>query len=233
MATQVLDSDGHPEWLSRAAFPFDSRYIDIDRKRIHYIDEGSGPALILISAGMWSFMFRDVVLRLRDQFRCVTLDFPGSGLSPVSPHHDGSVQANAEILEGFINSLDLQDITMGVPDAGGPIGFQVATRLPRRFRALVATNTFGWPIRNYAMARRMLDFVGSPLFGVLNTYPNILGRYTASSAGVGKLLSMADRKAFLGPWRARAVRRASQRAIAGAGRIDPLMAEIEQLLKTE
>ena len=85
---------GRPDWLPRSVFPLQSRFGDIDGKRIHYIDEGSGPALLFVSAGQWSFIFRDVIVRLRGRFRCLTLDFPGSGLSPGAPGHDQSVAAN-------------------------------------------------------------------------------------------------------------------------------------------
>ena len=115
-----------------------------------------GPALLFVSAGQWSFMFRDVIVRLRGQFRCLTLDFPGCGLSPDAPGHDHSVRANAQILEGFIDALDLQDITMAVHDVGGPLGFLVAARRPQRFRALVISNTFGWPLAGYPAVRRTL-----------------------------------------------------------------------------
>jgi len=53
---------------------------------------------------------------------------------------------------------------MVVHDVGGPIGFCVATSHPESFRALVISNTFGWPLRDYPTVRRMLDFVASPLF---------------------------------------------------------------------
>ena len=89
-----------PHWLPWSAFPFQSRYADIAGKRIHYIDEGSGPALLLVSAGQWSFMFRDLIMRLRGQFRCLTLDFPGCGLSPDAPDHDHSVQATPRSWKG-------------------------------------------------------------------------------------------------------------------------------------
>jgi len=89
-----------PHWLPRPAFPFQLRLASIDGKPIHYVDEGSGPALLLVSAGQWSFMLRDVIVRLRGQFRCLTLDFPGCGLSPDAPGHDHSVRASARILEG-------------------------------------------------------------------------------------------------------------------------------------
>jgi hypothetical protein len=62
---------GRPSWLTPAAFPFESHFVDVDGTKIHYIDEGSGPALLFVSAGFWSFMFRDVILRLRSNFRCI------------------------------------------------------------------------------------------------------------------------------------------------------------------
>jgi haloalkane dehalogenase len=221
-----------PHWLPWSVFPFQLRFTDIDGKRIHYIDEGSGPALLLVSAGQWSFMFRDVIVRLRGQFRCLTLDFPGSGLSPDAPGHDHTVQANAQILEGFIDALDLQDITIVVHDVGGPLGFLVATRWPHRFRALVISNTFGWPLASYPPVRRALKAVSSRPFGTINSLTNVAALFTASRYGVGRHMSEADRRAFLGPWRSRRSRRATQNILAGVLRIDPMMAEVEQSLRT-
>lgn len=54
--------------------------------------------VLFVSAGQWSFMFRDVIARLRGRFRCLTLDFPDCGPSPDVPGHDHSVWANAQIL---------------------------------------------------------------------------------------------------------------------------------------
>ena len=230
----VVAGRGRPGWLTRETFPFESHFVDVNGTAIHYVDEGSGPALLFVSAGFWSFMFRDVILRLRSEFRCLSLDFPGSGLSgPAGAgRSDQSVLANAKILEGFIEALDLQDITMAVHDVGGPIGFRVATDHPDRFRALVITNTFGWPLRDYPTVRRMLGFVASPWFGAVNTNLNLLIGFTATSYGVGRRLTKPARAAFKGPWRSREVRRTTQQVLAGAGRIDPLMAELERGLST-
>jgi pimeloyl-ACP methyl ester carboxylesterase len=234
MAKTSLTSAGErdrPHWLPRSAFPFQIRFADVGGMRIHYVDEGSGPALLLVSAGQWSFMFRDVIVRLRGQFRCLTLDFPGSGLSPDAPGHDHSVPAGAQVLEGFIDALDLQDITMVVHDAGGPLGFLAATRRPERFRALVITNTFGWPLAGYPAVRRTLEIAGSRPFGAVNNLTNVMARFTASRYGVGREMSRADRRAFLGPWRSRNSRRATQQTLAGMLRIDPVMAEVERSLR--
>ena len=221
-----------PRWLPWPLFPFQSRFASVDGRRIHYLDEGSGPALLLVSAGQWSFMFRDVILRLRGQFRCLTLDFPGSGLSTDVAGHDNGVRANARILEAFIDALDLQDVTMVVHDVGGPIGFLVAIGRPDRFRALVISNSFGWPLAGYPAVRRMLRIVGSAPFGVLNDLTNVLARFTATSYGVGRRMSRADRRSFLGPWRSRCSRRATQQVLAGVLSIDPLMAGVERSLGT-
>src|SRR5256712_5627211 len=222
-----------PAWLPQPAFPFHSRFVGIEAKQVHCSDEGAGPALLFVSAGQWSFMFRDVILRLRHQFRCLTLDFPGSGLSPDADDHDQSVRATAWVLDGFIDALDLQDITMAVHDAGGPIGFLIATMRPERFRALVISNTFGWPLREYPSVRRMLKMIGSPLVSALNTNTTSLQRLTATSGGVGRHLSRADRRPFLGPCRSQPSPRASQQVLAELIRIDPLMSELELELQTK
>ncbi len=221
-----------PPWLPWSAFPFQTHFADIGGKWIHYIDDGSGPALLLVSAGQWSFMFRDVILRLRGQFRCLTLDFPGCGLSPDAPGHDHSVQANAQILEGFIDALDLQDITMVVHDVGGPLGFLIATKRPQGFRALVISNTFGWPLAGYPAVRRVLQVVASPLFGAINSLTNVAALFTATSYGVGRQMSKADRRSFLGPWRSHSCRRATQKILAGVLQIDPVMDGLERSLRT-
>jgi pimeloyl-ACP methyl ester carboxylesterase len=223
-----------PAWLPADSFPFQSRYIDVGRQRIHYIDEGSGPALLFVSAGFWAFMFRDVILRLRDDFRCVCLDFPGSGLSPLTTGaiEDQGVLTNAGVLEGFVRALDLQDVNLVLHDVGGPIGFKVAAAHPEWIRSLVLSNTFGWPLAEYRRVAGMLRFVASPVFGAVNTNFNLLAAATALSFGVGRRLSKADRVVFKGPWRSRSARRTTQRVLAGAGRIDGLMHELEPQLET-
>jgi len=225
-------ASGRPDWLTWSAFPLQSRFGDIDGKRIHYIDEGSGPALLFVSAGQWSFMFRDVIVRLRGRFRCLTLDFPGSGLSPDAPGHDQSVAANARILEAFIDALDLQDITMVLHDVGGPLGLSIVAEHAERFRGLVLSNTFGWPLAGYPVVRRMLWVVTSRPSRAFNTLTNVLARLTATPYGVGRKMGRADRRVFLGPWRSRSSRRATLQVLAGVLRIDPLMAGVERSLLT-
>ena len=58
----------------------------IDGNLVHYIDEGTGPPLLLLNGNpSWSFGWRDVVLGLRERFRCIAVDYPGFGLSRRRP----------------------------------------------------------------------------------------------------------------------------------------------------
>src|SRR5207302_11174538 len=75
-----------PAWVDDGLFPFESRFVTIDGHTVHYVDEGSGPTLLLLHGNpTWSFDYRDVIRALRDQFRCIALDYPGLGLSSARP----------------------------------------------------------------------------------------------------------------------------------------------------
>jgi pimeloyl-ACP methyl ester carboxylesterase len=69
-------------------------------------------------------------------------------------------------------------------------------------------------------------------FGAVNTLTNAAALFTASRYGVGRHMSRADRRAFLGPWRSPGGRRATQAILAGVLRIDPMMAGVERSLRT-
>lgn len=67
--------DVNPSWLDCRLFPFTSRSIEVDGNRIHYIDEGQGPTLLLLHGNpTWSFLYRHIVRQLAPHFRCIALD---------------------------------------------------------------------------------------------------------------------------------------------------------------
>ena len=187
--------------------------------------------MLLVSAGQWSFMFRDVIVRLRGQFRCLTLDFPGCGLSPDVPGYDHSVQANAQILEGFVDATCRTSPWLSTMSAGRS-AFWSPPGGRSGFRALVISNSFGWPLADYPAVRRTLKVIASSPFGVINSLTNVAALFTASRYGVGRRMGRADRRSFLGPWRSRNSRRATQQILAGVLRIDPMMVDVERSLRT-
>lgn len=115
--------------------PFPRRSIEIDGRPIPYVDDGEGPVLLFVHAGTGSLLWRDVIVRLRGRFRCVALDVPDAGPS-----------GSSRILEAFVHTLGLRDVTLVVHDLGGPVALGAARRLDDRIRALVVTESFGWPL---------------------------------------------------------------------------------------
>ena len=142
-----------PAWLTEAEFPFASRHLTIDDHQIHYVDEGVGPTLVFVHAGpAWSFVYRDVIVRLRDQFRCVALDLPGTGLSWAAAGYRPSIEAAAAVFGAFIRALGLRDITLVTHDVGTPVALSAALAMPERSRPLrsLRASPGRWPTRTRA-----------------------------------------------------------------------------------
>jgi haloalkane dehalogenase len=136
-----------PAWVPQHLYPFESRYLDVAGCRVHYIDEGSGPTLLFLHGNpTWSFLYRNIVTELRGSFRCIALDYPGMGLSTASTGYPFTAEAHADVVERFVETLDLHDVTLMGQDWGGPIGLTVATRDPDRFNGFVLGNTWAWPL---------------------------------------------------------------------------------------
>uniref|UniRef100_UPI0019168E81 alpha/beta fold hydrolase n=1 Tax=Mycobacterium paraintracellulare TaxID=1138383 RepID=UPI0019168E81 len=65
-----------------ALYPFASRWFGGSRGRMHYVDAGEGPPILLCHGNpTWSFLYRDIIVALRDRFRCIAPDYLGFGLS--------------------------------------------------------------------------------------------------------------------------------------------------------
>ena len=142
----AADRPVRPAWVPDELYPFESHYADVAGSRVHYIDEGGGPPLLLLHGNpTWSFLYREIVKGLRDRYRCIAVDHPGFGLSSPAPGYGFTPAEHADVLEQLALRLDLGDLTMMVQDWGGPIGFAVATRHPERFAAFVIANTWAWP----------------------------------------------------------------------------------------
>ena len=140
-------ADGRPSWFRPELFPFESRFVDIDGARVHYVDEGSGPTLLMLHGNpTWSFLYRHLITGLRDEFRCVALDYPGFGLSTGPPGYGFTAAEHRDVVAGFVSALDLSDYTPMVQDWGGPIGLSAALMEPDRVRALIIGNTWAWPM---------------------------------------------------------------------------------------
>ncbi len=138
----IVDFEPSPEY-----FPFESRWFDSSVGPVHYVDEGEGRPLLLMHGNPdWSFLYRKFVTALEGRFRCVVPDYPGFGLSVHPPAPYGYTPGeHAAVVRELVEQLDLQDAVVMGQDWGGPIGMDIASRMPERFSGLVMGNTWFWP----------------------------------------------------------------------------------------
>ncbi len=186
----------------RDPYPFESRYLQLRcGHRLHYMDEGVAggtPLLMLHGNPTWSFYYHNLVLGLRDRYRCIAPDHLGCGLSDKPQDWSYRIPAHVDNLGELLTSLDLREVTLCTHDWGGPIGYLAAIRFPERFARFVTFNTavslLSLP-RALAMLR--LPVVGPLVIRGLN---GLLRAGFLTSAAHGHGLDRDVRAGYLAPY---------------------------------
>lgn len=130
-------------------YQFEPNYIDVDSLRMHYVDEGpQDGAIVLLLHGepSWSYLYRHMIPPLRDAgFRVIAPDLIGFGKSdkPASKS-DYTYAGHVAWMKQFVETLDLNDITLFCQDWGSLIGLRVAAENEQRF-ARIALGNGGLP----------------------------------------------------------------------------------------
>ena len=123
---------------------FKENYQEIDGARIHYVDEGSGPPILMVHGQpTWSYLYRKMIPPLvAAGYRCIAPDLMGFGLSDKPTDESAyGLQRHVELVTGLVEKLELQGITIVGQDWGGPIGLRYAIEHQDNIRALVILNT--------------------------------------------------------------------------------------------
>lgn len=196
--TPVPTADPRPDWLTPEVWPFEVRTLEVHGHRVAYTDEGDGPVLLFCHAGLWSFVWRDVIDRLRHDFRCITFDPPGSGLSGLSGPggaDDTSLARVRDTVRALVDHLGLDEMTLVLHDLGGVTGLAAADALSARVVGVAAVNTFGWRPTGPAF-RGMLAVFGSAVVRWSHAGTGWLTALSSTRFGVGRHLDRAARRAF-------------------------------------
>jgi haloalkane dehalogenase len=127
-------------------YPFESRWFDSSAGQMHYVDEGSGTPILLCHGNpTWSFLYRKIVTRLRDRFRCVAVDYLGFGLSERPEGYDYTIGEHARTVGELVDHMGLDGFVIMGQDWGGPVSTAVATERADRVSGVVLGNTWFWP----------------------------------------------------------------------------------------
>ena len=134
-----------------SGYPFRPNYVNIQNSeggtlRIQYVDEGPSkaqPVLLMHGEPSWSYLYRTMIPIIVDAgFRAVAPDLVGFGRSDKpADRKDYTYQRHVDWMQGLLDKLDLQRITLVCQDWGGLIGLRLVAKNPARFSRVVVANT--------------------------------------------------------------------------------------------
>ncbi|HRP83978.1 MAG TPA: alpha/beta fold hydrolase [Saprospiraceae bacterium] len=165
-------------WLDTTEYPFTSKYFDINGHKLHYLDEGQGDTILFVhGTPSWSFDFRNIIKKLKSNYRCIAIDHIGFGLSDKPEHYDYSTQNHSKTLERFVLEKQINSVTLVVHDFGGPIGLNFAIQHPERIKRLVILNSWLWSSETDPDFIKMSKILKSPLLPFLYRYLNFSPKF--------------------------------------------------------
>lgn len=120
----------------------EAREIRLGRGVIRYREVGDGPTLLFVHGMLANgTLWREVVQRLSEDFRCIVPDLPlGGHAVPMDRDTDMTPRGVARMVADLIEALELRDVTLVGNDTGGAICQIVVAEHPERIGGLVLTN---------------------------------------------------------------------------------------------
>jgi len=136
----------YPEIVAKYADK-DSKFIVLEGKdgiRVHYKDEGSGPAILLIHSSLGDLKDWDPWVEvLRKDYRVIRLDLPAFGLTGIVPSGNYSIERFLTLIDALMDHLDIQRFAIAGISYGGPVAFRYAGTRVDRVTALILGSSAG------------------------------------------------------------------------------------------
>ncbi len=130
-----------------AALPPQGRFVEIDGNRIHYLEEGSGPVILMVhglGGQMRNFTYA-LVDRLKDRFRIVVMERPGAGYSRRAPGASARLSSQADVVAKFIGALGLGKPLLVGHSLGGALSLAVGLQHPKAVSGLALISPLTQP----------------------------------------------------------------------------------------
>jgi pimeloyl-ACP methyl ester carboxylesterase len=117
------------------------RTVPTRRGDVSVLDIGAGPtALFVHGVGTNAYLWRNVIPLVVAGRRCVAIDLPVHGRTPMPADGDLSLAALADGVAAAGEALDLDAVDLVAHDTGGAVAQIFAARYPERLRSFTLTN---------------------------------------------------------------------------------------------
>lgn len=144
---------------AEVAIPPRGAFLDLPGGRLHYTDEGAGPAIVMIhglGGQMGNFTLALSPL-LTDSHRVIVLDRPGMGYSDRAADAPANPRAQAQVVAQVIDALGLERPLIVGHSLGGAIALCLAMEQPDKMRGLALLAPLTLPPRGPIKAFDGLD----------------------------------------------------------------------------
>ena len=121
------------------------KFININGIKIEYLESGdiNNPTLVLFHGfPSSSFMFRDLIPMLENDYHLIAPTYPGFGKSD-APSRDSfkyTFDNISDVMDEFLKVLNINKFYMYVFDYGAPIGFRIALKHPESIFGIISQN---------------------------------------------------------------------------------------------
>jgi pimeloyl-ACP methyl ester carboxylesterase len=127
----------------------DSRFLALDEeKRIHFRDVGprDAPTIVLVHGFSASLhTWEPWVADLKRDYRVISLDLPGHGLSRCVDNDEIGMEQFTSIIDQVTRALKVERFTLAGNSMGGGAAWNYALAHPERLEGLVLVDAAGWP----------------------------------------------------------------------------------------
>lgn len=109
-----------------------------------YLDEGprDAPIILMLHGNpSWSYLYRNLILHLKDSFRCIAPDHLGCGNSNKPQDYPYHFENHVHNIKQLVSHLNLTSFSLVVHDWGGAIGAALSCAHPEKITSFTAMNT--------------------------------------------------------------------------------------------
>ncbi|MEV5508159.1 alpha/beta fold hydrolase [Streptomyces orinoci] len=207
---------GHPVYAAAADrshwpdYPFTARWFTHAEGRQHYVDEGTGPPVLMVHGNpSWSFVWRHLIAELRDAYRCIAPDLLGMGLSDRLARPLPALLAGYQIaaLDDLVRHLTGEHQvprhgwTVVAHDWGGPIALAWACLNAELVDRVVVLNTAVFRFPQQGLPPWWFRLLRLPVISTLAAHHTPGWVQGAVRLGVTTPLPPPVRRAFTAPYR--------------------------------
>ncbi|WP_353778049.1 alpha/beta fold hydrolase [Winogradskyella sp. 3972H.M.0a.05] len=136
---------GQSQKLKEKDFSTTYKTVEVNELDIFYREAGDRekPTILLLHGyPTSSHMFRNLISDLSSEYHLIAPDYPGFGRSsqPSIDEFEYTFDNMANVIEAFLDKLNIDEYSIYIMDYGAPIGLRIASKYPEKVQSLIVQN---------------------------------------------------------------------------------------------